>query len=212
MSRSWSPRPPRRYYPPPPRSLWRKLLDYALTVILLGLLILLAARLDRFETRKAEGVAIVNDGDSLTLGTERIRMRGIDAPEYQQICRRDGADYACGRLARQALVRLISGNPVTCSGWQRERYGRLLGDCKAGGKDLNRAQVEAGWAIAYGDFDTEQAIARAGKVGIWAAPSMRRKTGAKATTAARSKESTARWLRSVTPCERCFASGDEHYS
>lgn len=103
-----------------------------------------------------------------TLGTERIRMRGIDAPEYQQICRRDGADYACGRLARQALVRLISGNPVTCSGWQRDRYGRLLGDCKAGGKDLNRAQVEAGWAIAYGDFDTEQAIARAGKVGIWA--------------------------------------------
>ncbi|MER9206044.1 thermonuclease family protein [Mesorhizobium sp. M0771] len=168
MTRSWSPRPRRRYYPPPPRSLWRKLLDYALTVILLGLLILLAARLDRFETRKAQGAAIVNDGDSLTLGTERIRMRGIDAPEYQQICRRDGADYACGRLARQALVRLISGNPVTCSGWQRDRYGRLLGDCKAGGKDLNRAQVEAGWAIAYGDFDTEQAIARAGKVGIWA--------------------------------------------
>jgi endonuclease YncB( thermonuclease family) len=168
MSRSWSPRPRRRYYPPPPRSLWRKLLDYGLTIILLGLLILLAARLDRFETRKAEGSAIVNDGDSLTLGTERIRMRGIDAPEYQQICRKDGADYACGRLARQALVRLISGNPVTCSGWQRDRYGRLLGDCKAGGKDLNRAQVEAGWAIAYGDYETEQAVARAGKAGIWA--------------------------------------------
>jgi endonuclease YncB( thermonuclease family) len=168
MSRSWSPRPRRRYYPPPPRSLWRKLLDYGLTIILLGLLILLAARLDRFETRKAEGSAIVNDGDSLTLGTERIRMRGIDAPEYQQICRKDGADYACGRLARQALVRLISGNPVTCSGWQRDRYGRLLGDCKAGGKDLNRAQVETGWAIAYGDYETEQAVARAGKAGIWA--------------------------------------------
>ena len=168
MSRSWSPTPRRRYYPPPPRSLWRKLLDYALTIILLGLLILLAARLDRFETRKAEGAAIVNDGDSLTLGTERIRMRGIDAPEYQQICSRDGADYACGRLARQALVRLISGNPVTCSGWQRDRYGRLLGDCKAGGKDLNRAQVEAGWAVAYGDFEIEEAAARAGKAGIWA--------------------------------------------
>ena len=168
MSRSWSPRPRRRYYPPQPGSLWRRLLDYALTVLVLGLLILLAARLDRFETRKAEGAATVNDGDSLTLGTERIRMRGIDAPEYQQICRKNGADYACGRLARQVLVRLISGNPVTCSGWQRDRYGRLLGDCKAGGKDLNRAQVEAGWAIAYGDYETEQAVARAGKAGIWA--------------------------------------------
>ena len=168
MSRSWSPRPRRRYYPPPPRSLWRKLLDYALTIILLGLLILLAARLDRFETRKAEGAAIVNDGDSITLGSARIRMRGIDAPEYRQVCRKDGADYPCGKLARQSLVRLIGGRPVSCSGWQRDRYGRLLGDCKAGSTDLNRAQVEAGWAVAFGDFETEEAGARAGNSGIWA--------------------------------------------
>ncbi|MEP6566640.1 MAG: thermonuclease family protein [Mesorhizobium sp.] len=168
MSRSWSYGPRRRYNPPPPRSLWRRLVDYGLTIILLGLLILLAARLDRVETRKTQGAAIVNDGDSITLGTERIRMRGIDAPEYQQICRKDGAEYACGKLSRQSLVRLISGKPVSCSGWQRDRYGRLLGDCKADGKDLNRAQVEAGWAVAYGDFEIEEAGARAGKAGIWA--------------------------------------------
>ncbi|TIT90471.1 MAG: thermonuclease family protein, partial [Mesorhizobium sp.] len=72
MSRSWSPRPRWRYAPQPPRSLWRRLFDYCLTIVLLGLLILLAARLDRFETRKAEGAAIVNDGDSITLGAERI--------------------------------------------------------------------------------------------------------------------------------------------
>lgn len=168
MSRSWSQRPRRRYNPRPPRSLWRRLVDYGLTVILLGLLILLAARLDRVETRKAQGAAIVNDGDSITLGTERIRMRGIDAPEYAQTCRKDGADYPCGKLARQSLVRLISGKPVYCSGWQRDRYGRLLGDCKVDGKDLNRAQVEAGWAVAYGDFEIEEAGARAGKAGIWA--------------------------------------------
>lgn len=167
MNHSWSRRPRQRYAPPRPRSLWRRLVDYGLTVIALGLLILLAARLDRIETRKTEGAAIVNDGDTITLGTERIRMRGIDAPEYSQTCRRDGADYACGKLARQSLVRLISGKPVSCTGWQRDRYGRLLGDCKAGGKDLNRAQVETGWAIAYGDFETEQAIARSGKAGIW---------------------------------------------
>lgn len=168
MSHSWSRRPRQRYAPPRPRSLWRRLVDYGLTVIALGLLILLAARLDRIETRKTEGVAIVNDGDTITLGAERIRMRGIDAPEYSQICRRDGADYPCGKLARQSLVRLISGKPVSCTGWRRDRYGRLLGDCKSGGKDLNRAQVEAGWAIAYGGFETEQAAARSGKAGIWA--------------------------------------------
>src|SRR5438445_47498 len=167
MSRPWSPRRRRPYFARP-RSLWRRSVDYGLTAIILGLLILLAARLDRVETRKTQGAAIINDGDSITLGTERIRMRGIDAPEYTQTCRRNGADYACGTLARQSLVRLIAGRPVTCSGWQRDRYGRLLGDCKAGGTDLNRAQVEAGWAVAFGDFESEEAIARAAKVGIWA--------------------------------------------
>ncbi|RUV66172.1 thermonuclease family protein, partial [Mesorhizobium sp. M5C.F.Ca.IN.020.14.1.1] len=52
MSRSWSRRPRQRYVSPRPRSLWRRLVDYALTVLVLGLLILLAARLDRIETRK----------------------------------------------------------------------------------------------------------------------------------------------------------------
>ena len=168
MSRSWSGRSRRRYIPPSPRSPWRKLGDYGLTVLLLGLLILLAARLDRMETRKTEGVAVVTDGDSIALGGERIRMRGIDAPEYSQTCRRDGADYPCGKLSRQSLVRLIAGRPVSCIGWQRDRYGRLLGDCQAGGVDLNRSQVAAGWAVAYGDFETEEAAARAGKAGIWA--------------------------------------------
>jgi endonuclease YncB( thermonuclease family) len=168
MSRSWSPRSRRRYAAPRPSSLWRKVLDYGLAIIILGLLILLAARLDRVETRQTQGAATINDGDSITLGTERIRMRGIDAPEYTQTCRRNGADYACGALARQSLVRLIAGRPVTCSGWQRDRYGRLLGDCKAGGTDLNRAQVEAGWAVAFGGYESEEATARAAKVGIWA--------------------------------------------
>ncbi len=167
MSRSWSPRS-RRRYAPVPRSPWRRLLDYGLTTIILGLLILLAARLDRVETRQTQGAAIINDGDSITLGTERIRMRGIDAPEYTQTCRRNGADYACGTLARQTLLDVIAGRPVICSGWQRDRYGRLLGDCKAGGTDLNRAQVEAGWAVAFGDYESEEATARAAKVGIWA--------------------------------------------
>lgn len=168
MSRSWSGRPWRRTIPPSPRSPWRKLADYGLTVILLGLLILLAARLDRMETRKTEGVAVVADGDSIMLSGERIRMRGIDAPEYSQTCRKDGADYACGKLSRQSLVRLIAGRPVSCTGWQRDRYGRLLGDCEAGGVDLNRSQVTAGWAVAYGDFDAEETAARASKAGIWA--------------------------------------------
>lgn len=168
MSRSWAPMPRRRSAAASPPGPWRRLLDYALAALLLGLLALVAAWLDRVETRREQGVPVVNDGDSITLGRERIRLRGIDAPEYTQICLRDGAEYPCGKLARQSLVGLIAGRPVSCSGWQRDRYGRLLGDCKAGETDLNRSQVQTGWAIAYGDFEADQASARTAKAGIWA--------------------------------------------
>lgn len=150
-----------------PRSPWRRLWDGLLTVVILGLLVVLAARLDRTETRNLQGRVTVNDGDSLTLGTERIRLLGIDAPEYDQICRKDGAGYPCGRQARQALVTLIGGRPVSCSGWERDKYDRLLATCTAGGSELNRSQVEAGWAVAYGDYRAEEDAARQKAAGLW---------------------------------------------
>jgi endonuclease YncB( thermonuclease family) len=163
-------RPRRRWRRAParPRSRWRKAWDWLLTFAILGLLILLAARLDRTETRNLQGRVVINDGDSITLGAERIRLRGIDAPEYDQICRKNGADYPCGRQARQSLSALIGGKPVSCSGWERDKYDRLLATCTAGGQDLNRGQVEAGWAIAYGDYGAEEAVARQKGVGLWA--------------------------------------------
>ncbi|SFT78957.1 Endonuclease YncB, thermonuclease family [Mesorhizobium sp. YR577] len=164
MSRNWSRR--RRYTPP--RSPFRKFLDYCVAFAILGLIVLIVARLDRVETRQTTGAAIVNDGDSITLGAERIRLRGIDAPEYTQTCQKDGADYPCGRRAREALARLVAGKSVSCSGWERDRYNRLLGVCTAGGVDLNRAQVEQGWAVAYGDYDDLEQAARQKGLGIWA--------------------------------------------
>jgi endonuclease YncB( thermonuclease family) len=168
MSGTWRQTARRRSYPRPRRSFARRFLDCGLTIVLFALLALLAARLDRIGTRTEQGTATVNDGDTLTLGGERIRLRGIDAPEYNQTCRRDGADYACGRTARQALVGLIGGRAVSCMGWQRDRYGRLLGDCRAGDVDLNRALVAAGWAVAYGNYETEEQKARSARVGVWA--------------------------------------------
>ncbi|WP_244480704.1 thermonuclease family protein [Mesorhizobium sp. Root157] len=139
-----------------------------MTILLLGALIFLTAKLNEMDTRTAEGRAVIIDGDSIELGGQRIRLRGIDAPEYRQMCSRNGADYACGRAAREALARLTLGRTVTCSGWRNDRYGRLLGDCAAGGTDLNSAQVAAGWAVAYGDFEREEPSARAARAGIWA--------------------------------------------
>jgi endonuclease YncB( thermonuclease family) len=166
MSRPWRARRPR--YPAPRRSLWRRLADYGFTIVLFLLLAILVARLDERDRRSEAGMATVNDGDTITLGATRIRLRGIDAPEYAQLCNRNGGDYACGKLARQALVTLIAKQPVSCEGSRLDRYGRLLGDCKAGGVDLNRRLVSDGWAVAYGDFEREEAAARIDRRGIWA--------------------------------------------
>lgn len=147
---------------------WSRAVDLALAVSILGLLLLLAVRLDHVETRNLAGQPVINDGDTITLGTERIRLRGLDAPELSQICRKDGAGYACGRRAREALTTLIGEGPVACTGWERDRYGRLLATCSVSGRDINARMVESGWAVAYGAFEAEERRARDSRSGLWA--------------------------------------------
>lgn len=138
------------------------------TVLILGALSLVAAKLQQAETVSPQGRAKVNDGDTLTLAGQRIRLKGIDAPEYDQLCRGPAGSYPCGRRARDEMGALIAGRNVVCEGWERDRYDRLLAVCKAGADDLNRRMVEEGWAVAYGDYgDAESAARRAGK-GLWA--------------------------------------------
>jgi endonuclease YncB( thermonuclease family) len=158
----------RRRYSARPRSLFQQLLDYALAAAILGLLALVSARLDRVATRQVAGEAVINDGDSITLRGERIRLLGIDAPEYMQTCDRHGVSYPCGRRSREALARLAKNGPVKCAGWERDRYGRLLATCTAGGLELNRRQVEDGWAVAYGNYADAEDSARERGLGLWA--------------------------------------------
>ena len=152
----------------PAKSPWRRFFDYGLTVALFGLLAVLATRLDRPQVLERQGHPIVNDGDSLTFGTVRVRLLGIDAPEQAQTCRLDGADYACGRRSREALARAIGAQAVSCSGSGHDRYGRLLAVCRVGEVELNSLQVRAGWAVAYGGYQAEEAKAKAARAGIWA--------------------------------------------
>ncbi len=149
------------------RSRARRWAEYGVTLAILMLLLVIVARNDRFETRTLGGQAVVNDGDSLTLLGERIRLRGIDAPEYSQTCTRAGQTYPCGRDARFALKRLLEAGELSCEGWERDRYDRLLAVCSAGGIDLNRRQVEQGWAISYGDYLDAERTAKAAKRGMW---------------------------------------------
>ena len=143
--------------------------DYVLAAVIIGLSLLLAARLDRVAERSNLGAATIHDGDTLTIQGQRMRLRDIDAPEYRQSCTADGESYPCGRRARTALAAMTAAKAVTCRGWERDKYMRLLAICSVGNPalDINGEMVRQGWAVAYGGYESEEAEARRAKRGVW---------------------------------------------
>ena len=70
--------------------------------------------------------ASVTDGDTLWIGSERIRLHGIDAPESAQSCRAGGETWACGEAAIRAVRERLAGRPVECAERDRDRYGHIV--------------------------------------------------------------------------------------
>ena len=96
------------------------------------------------------GSARVIDGDTLEIhGGTRIRLYGIDAPESAQCCRDAGRSWPCGREASRALSQRLAGRPVVCEERDRDRYGRSVAVCRAGGEDVNAWMAASSWAFAY---------------------------------------------------------------
>lgn len=122
-------------------------------------------------TRRISGSAYVVDGDTLRIGSTRIRLHGIDAPETDQTCRDRGRSWPCGRRATQALARRIGRSPVACDERDRDDYGRVVAVCRAGGMSLNRWMVAQGWALAYRRYSWnyvgEERAAKRARRGIW---------------------------------------------
>jgi len=135
---------------------------------------LLSLALMMLTTHAAElrGRARVLDGDSLRIGAQEIRLHGIDAPEYRQICRHDGQPRHCGIEALRALEQMIGTTPVHCTWAQRDAYERALATCYVNGENLNARLVAAGLAVAYtrysSRYEGEQQRARAAGLGLWA--------------------------------------------
>ena len=124
------------------------------------------------QTQTLYGPARVIDGDTLKIGSERVRMVGIDAPETKQSCKRNNAEtWPCGEDSSLALIRKIAGRNIRCEYQERDRYRRILGTCYADGVNLSGWMVRQGWALAYRRYSKvyvrEEEKARADGVGIW---------------------------------------------
>jgi endonuclease YncB( thermonuclease family) len=118
------------------------------------------------------GVPRIVDGDTLAIGSTKIRLEGIDAPETDQVCLKlKGVHWACGIDARDQLVAHIAGREINCTASGLDVYRRTLAVCYLAGKDLNGWLVQQGWALAYVKYSSAyrqvEEDARANQRGLW---------------------------------------------
>ena len=139
---------------------------------MIGLLVLVAIGIGYTRLQPAAapliGHAEAVDGDTLRVGSVRVRLLGLDAPELDQTCTRpDGSEWSCGREAKAELASRLRAGPVECARYGRDMYGRTLATCSAAGADLAAVFVGAGWAVTDGSYATEAAAAQSQHLGIW---------------------------------------------
>ena len=134
-------------------------------------------------SEEIKGYAKVIDGDSIIIKNKRIRLFGIDAPEKNQICKKNGAPYKCGTRSTNSLKLLINNKKLICSYKNKDRYGRILGECDlleswndynsyVASGILNDTMVSSGFAVAYVRYSKKylqsEKKAKTLKKGIWA--------------------------------------------
>jgi endonuclease YncB( thermonuclease family) len=117
-------------------------------------------------------VEVVHDGDTVTCidtagRPQKIRLLGIDAPEF---------DQPHGRSSLAALEAKLAARSVRVDGAARDQHGRLLGTLWIDDRNINRELVAEGHAWVFGGFapDPElvdaEAAARRGRHGLWSDP------------------------------------------
>ena len=120
---------------------------------------------------RLEGLGRVIDGDTLDVGTVRVRLHGIDAFERNQMCDRTQGPWACGAAATRALKASSEGRPLVCRVLDTDRYGRKVSRCERDGVDIARALVADGLALAYRrysqDYVADEMSAQSRSVGAW---------------------------------------------
>jgi micrococcal nuclease len=116
-------------------------------------------------------VIAVKDGDTVVVldGSYRqvkVRLQGIDAPEYKQ---------PYGMAAKKYAKSLVYRKMVTVREAGTDRYGRTLGDLiLPDGRSMQEEMLRAGYAWHYTHYDSSQRLAdlesdaRSAGRGLWA--------------------------------------------
>lgn len=114
------------------------------------------------------------DGDSFIILGRKVRLWGIDAPEYYQNCfDKAGKEYPCGKQSRQFFENLAYGRTISCDIMPAaKRESRIVAKCSLGEADLSSAIVRAGYAIDYtyfsdGFYKSDERAAKSAQKGLW---------------------------------------------
>ncbi|WP_119389184.1 thermonuclease family protein [Taklimakanibacter lacteus] len=143
---------------------------YGLAVVALLFLILIHAH--GGPGAMVSGPASIVDGDTLRIGRQEIRIRGIEAPDAGQACRRPQGVWDCSRATIVAMAKLIAGRTVRCEGSERDGHGRLIGHCSTESvPDIGAWLVSAGLARAFirqsSEYVDLERLPRSRNLGIW---------------------------------------------
>ena len=151
---------------------WRGRFKKPATIIVALILIFLGVEKLPLMAEPYIGGAYVIDGDTIEIHGQRFRLFGIDAPESDQRCKKDGKSYLCGKDAAFALADMIARQTVTCEKQDIDPYHRIVAICYAGKTEINRWMVAHGYALAYRHYSDryiqDELDAKAAKLGIWA--------------------------------------------
>ena len=119
----------------------------------------------------ADSLRVV-DGDTIVLNGEKIRFKGIDAPELKQTCLQDNQELDCGMIAKILLFKKIGNNTPECIREGKDVYKRTLAECFVNGESLSSFLVKSGYAFAYRKYSKkfikDEDFAKANKLGMWA--------------------------------------------
>jgi endonuclease YncB( thermonuclease family) len=113
---------------------------------------------------RADPIVLLVDGDTIKIGSERIRIVDIDAPE--SFLSRCEAELVLALAAKQRLRELLDGGPVRIEVTGTDRYRRTLAHVFAGDVDIGATLVAEGHALPYQPGPT----AKLARLKAWCGP------------------------------------------